>query len=95
MAVDRERIGLVAMEAMDELDYGDDAELQGVGVVVAVAHHGQSTVSSRFKDPAGNNLGVLASAEPTPDWIGNLHQSGLGWRFFSQGGGLAVHAPFS
>ncbi len=56
MAVDRERIGVMAMEAMDDLHPGDDAALQAVGILVAVSHGAQSTVSYRFKDQDGNDV---------------------------------------
>ena len=58
MAINRERIGIAAMEAMDEMEYGEDAHLQAVGVIVAVAHDGQTTVNYRFNDEDGNGVGI-------------------------------------
>lgn len=82
MAVDRETIGVVAMEAMDALNPSEEAELQGVAVVVAISEGDGSQVNYVFKDGNNNPLDVS---------IG-LQMMGLAIQGIGKGGGPSMVA---
>ena len=54
MALDRETIGTVAMEAMDEMQEG--GSLQAVVVIVAVGDGDETRVNYRLRDGEGQDL---------------------------------------
>ena len=77
MAVDKARVGAVAMEAMDQLDEGGalgipDAELGAVAVIVAVDHDDQTTINYRFKAADGSDLDRAASVQLLARVLANI-----------------------
>ena len=67
MALDRETIGTVAMEAMDEMQEGGALDLPGgtlqaVAVIVAVGDGDETRVNYRLRDGAGHDLGEREAA---------------------------------
>jgi hypothetical protein len=67
MALDRETIGTVAMEAMDEMQEGGalhlpEGNLEAVVVIVAVGDGDETRVNYRMRDGAGEDLGEREAA---------------------------------
>ena len=62
MAIDQAQVGRVAALLMDELEatYGEDAEIESVGLVVAVKHSGatQTGVHFRFTENTSRHVGI-------------------------------------
>jgi hypothetical protein len=77
MALDRETVGTVAMEAMDEMDEGGalhlpDGVLQAVAVIVAVGDGDETRVNYRLRDGHGNDLGEREAAALLAQVLANL-----------------------
>jgi hypothetical protein len=67
MALDRETIGTVAMEAMDEMQEGGALDLPGgaleaVAVIVAVGDGDETRVNYRLRNGEGDDLGEREAA---------------------------------
>jgi hypothetical protein len=77
MPLDREMVGTVAMEAMDEMDEGGALHLPGgaleaVVVIVAVANGDETRVNYRLRDGAGEDLGERESAALLAQVLANM-----------------------
>jgi hypothetical protein len=77
MALDKETVGAVAMEAMDALDEGGDlhlpgGELEAVAVIVAVSDGEETVVNYRLRDGAGHDLPPRESARLLANVLANL-----------------------
>jgi hypothetical protein len=77
MALDRETVGTVAMEAMDELDEGGaldipGGELRAVAVIVAVGDGDETRVNYRLRDGAGEDLDERAAAALLAQVLANV-----------------------
>ena len=77
MALDRETVGTVAMEAMDELEEGGalflpGGELQAVAVIVAVGDGDETRVNYRLRNGEGNDLGEREAAALLAHVLANL-----------------------
>jgi hypothetical protein len=77
MAFDRETVGTVAMEAMDEMDEGGalflpGGELQAVAVIVAVGDGDETRVNYRLRNGEGDDLGEREAAALLAHVLANL-----------------------
>jgi hypothetical protein len=77
MGLDRETVGTVAMEAMDEMDEGGALHLPGgvleaVAVIVAVGDGDETRVNYRLRDGTGNDLGEREAAALLAQVLANL-----------------------
>jgi hypothetical protein len=77
MALDREMVGTVAMEAMDEMDEGGTlhlprGELEAVAVIVAVGDGDETRVNYRLRDGSGEDLGEREAASLLAQVLANL-----------------------
>jgi hypothetical protein len=77
MALDKERVGAVAMEAMDALDEGGDlhlpgGELEAVAVIVAVSDGEETVVNYRLRDGTGEDLPTDKAARLLANVLANL-----------------------
>jgi hypothetical protein len=77
MALDRETVGTVAMEAMDEMDEGGalhlpSGSLEAVAVIVAVGDGDETRVNYRLRDGLGNDLGEREAAALLAQVLANL-----------------------
>jgi hypothetical protein len=77
MALDRETVGTVAMEAMDEMQEGGALHLPGgkleaVAVIVAVGDGDETRVNYRLRDGAGDDLGEREAAALLAHVLANL-----------------------
>jgi hypothetical protein len=77
MALDRETVGTVAMEAMDELDEGGElhipgGSLQAVAVIVAVGDGDETRVNYRLRDGDGHDLGEREAAALLAQVLANI-----------------------
>jgi hypothetical protein len=77
MGLDRETVGTVAMEAMDEMDEGGalhlpGGTLQAVAVIVAVGDGDETRVNYRLRDGLGNDLGEREAAALLAQVLANV-----------------------
>ena len=77
MALDRETIGTVAMEAMDEMQEGGALHLPGgtleaVAVIVAVGDGDETRVNYRLRDGDGQDLGEREAAALLANVLANM-----------------------
>jgi hypothetical protein len=77
MGLDRETVGTVAMEAMDELDEGGalhipGGELRAVAVIVAVGDGDETRVNYRLRDGSGEDLGEREAAALLAQVLANV-----------------------
>jgi hypothetical protein len=77
MALDREMVGTVAMEAMDEMDEGGALHLEGgaleaVAVIVAVGDGAETRVNYRLRDGNGEDLDEREAASLLAQVLANM-----------------------
>ena len=77
MAFDRETVGTVAMEAMDEMDEGGalflpGGALQAVAVIVAVGDGDETRVNDRLRNGEGEDLSDREAAALLAHVLANL-----------------------
>jgi hypothetical protein len=77
MALDREMVGTVAMEAMDEMDEGGalhlpEGTLEAVAVIVAVGDGSETRVNYRLRDGNGEDLGEREAASLLAQVLANM-----------------------
>jgi hypothetical protein len=77
MGLDRETVGTVAMEAMDEMGEGGALHLPGgsleaVAVIVAVGDGDETRVNYRLRDGSGNDLADREAAALLAQVLANL-----------------------
>jgi hypothetical protein len=77
MGLERETVGTVAMEAMDEMGEGGalhlpGGTLQAVAVIVAVGDGDETRVNYRLRDGSGHDLGEREAAALLAQVLANL-----------------------
>jgi carbon monoxide dehydrogenase subunit G len=77
MGLDRETVGTVAMEAMDEMQEGgalhiEGGSLEAVAVIVAVGDGEETRVNYRLRDGAGHDLDEREAAALLAQVLANV-----------------------